>query len=219
MISTITSDLLEQIKASYVTEALLQSLIAKLAADPLADASYVLQNGVLYRRGKIVVGPDKNLRQEILQFQHESAMGGHSEMTTTLQRVSKICYWKELRKDIYAYSRACETCQKCKGETVASPGLLQPLLIPDKVWQDISLDFIEGLPKAQSKSAILVVVDRLSKYAHFISLTHPYTSITISQALMDNIYKLHGLPQTIVSDKNVIFSQQSLADSFQYTRS
>lgn len=67
------------------------------------------------------------------------------------------------------------------------------------------MDFIEGLPKSNSKSVILVVVDRLSMYANIISLSHPYTTAIIAQTFMDNIYKLRGLPQTIVSDRDVIF--------------
>lgn len=74
-----------------------------------------------------------------------------------------------------------------------------------KVWQDISLEFIEGLPKSHNKSVILAVLDRLSKYARFIGLTHIYTAFTAAQAFLDNVYKLHGLPQTIVSDRDTIF--------------
>ncbi|GJU17803.1 retrotransposable element Tf2 [Tanacetum coccineum] len=74
-----------------------------------------------------------------------------------------------------------------------------------ELWKDISMDFIDSLPESKGKTGILVVVDRLSKYAHFLAITHPYTARTIAQLFLDNIYKLHGLPSSIISDRDKIF--------------
>lgn len=68
------------------------------------------------------------------------------------------------------------------------------------------MDLIEGLPHSFGKNTIFVVVDRLSKYAHFIAISHPYTAMDFAQIFMDNIYKLHGMPQTIVCDRNPVFT-------------
>ena len=68
------------------------------------------------------------------------------------------------------------------------------------VWTDISMDFIEGLPLSKGKHVIMVIVDRLSKYAHFVGLKHPFTAAIIAQAYLDNVFKLHGLLNTIVND-------------------
>lgn len=132
------------------------------------------------------MGVDKELNEQILQYLHAGAVGGHSGMSATLQRVSQFYFWRKLKEDVYAHIKACQVCQKCKGETVKSPGLLQPLPIFEKVWQDISIDFIEGLPKLHNQSVIMVVVDRSSKYAHFISLKHSYTVVSVAQAFLDN---------------------------------
>jgi hypothetical protein len=92
-------------------------------------------------------------------------------------------------------------------EKVHYLGLLSPLPIPNQNWTDISLDFIEGLPKSKGKDVILVVVDRLTKYAHFIPLSHPYTVNNVADMFMENIIKLHGPPASIISDTETRSSQ------------
>lgn len=85
-------------------------------------------------------------------------------------------------------------------------GLLQPLPIPEGAWQDLSMDFIEGLPKSEGYNVILVMVDRFTKYAHFIPVKHPYTAVTIAKVVFDNVVKLHGLPKSIVLDRDKVFT-------------
>jgi len=101
--------------------------------------------------------------------------------------------------------RACSICQQNKHENVATPGLLQPLRIPHAPFIDISMDFIDGLPKSEGKDVIMVVVDRFSKYAHFMSLNHPYSAPTVAKIFMDNVYKIHGFPASVVSDRDPVF--------------
>jgi hypothetical protein len=82
--------------------------------------------------------------------------------------------------------------------------MLQPLDVPSQVWADISMDFIEGLPKVGGKSVILTVGDCFFKYAHFIALGHPYTAASVARAFFDGIVRLHGFPSSIVSDRDPI---------------
>ncbi|XP_066347721.1 uncharacterized protein [Miscanthus floridulus] len=110
--------------------------------------------------------------------------------------------------------RSCTTCQRNKTETVHPVGLLQPLDVPTQVWADISMDFIEGLPKVVGKSVILTVVDRFSKYAHFIALGHPYTATSVARAFFDGIVRLHGFPLSIVSDRDPVFTGHVWRDIF-----
>jgi hypothetical protein len=93
-------------------------------------------------------------------------------------------------------------------------GVLQPLDVPSQVWADISMDFIEGLPKVGGKSVILTVVDRFSKYAHFIALGHPYTAASVARAFFDGIVRLHGFPSSIVCDRDPVFTGHVWRDLF-----
>lgn len=111
---------------------------------------------------------------------------------------------------VQAHVQACVTCQRNKTHQTLQPaGLLQTLDVPSLVWADISMDFIEGLPKVRRKSVILPVVDCFSKYAHFISLGHPYTTASAARAFFDDIVCLHGFLASIVSDRDPVFTTLS----------
>lgn len=96
-------------------------------------------------------------------------------------------------------------CQRNKYDVIASPGLLQPLPVPEGVWTERCLDLIEELPKSNGKKVIMVVVDRLSKYGRFMALSQPYTFQSLSQCFLGNIFKLHGMSVTLTSDRGPVF--------------
>ena len=105
-----------------------------------------------------------------------------------------------MKIDIEKYVAECDTCQRQKFETVAFPGLLQPLHILAQKWYEVSMDFIIGLPTSERKDSIFVVVDRLTKYAHFISISSKAKESQVADSYVKNIFKLHGFPKVIVSD-------------------
>ena len=113
------------------------------------------------------------------------------------------------------YIKECDVCQRVKHENCRPAGLLQPLPIPSKPWLVVSMDLIEGLPKAQLKFVILVVVDRLTKYVHFIALAHPYIASAhpyiaskVASVYMQFVFKLHGMLASVVSDRDPIFTSR-----------
>lgn len=110
-----------------------------------------------------------------------------------------------MQKGIRTFILNCQACAHCNNENVASSSLLQPLLIPPGVWCSVAMDFVEGLPKSSGKDMIWVVVYQISKYAHFIALSHPIIAMAMAQVFMDQIYKLHGAPTNIVSDRDLMF--------------
>ena len=93
-------------------------------------------------------------------------------------------------------------------------GFLDPLPIHSKIWTEITLDFIEGLPRSQGRDVIMVAMDCLSKYAHFIALPHSYTSASIARLFLDHIFKLHGMPKSIVSDRDPTFTSSFWLELF-----
>ena len=99
----------------------------------------------------------------------------------------------------------CAVCQQCKSDCMKPAGLLQPLPIPTRIWIDISMDFIESLPISNGHSVIMVVVDRLFKYAHFIPLKHPFTVASVAKTFVANVVCLHVIPTSIVSDRDKVF--------------
>eukprot|EP00268_Persea_americana_P027176 TRINITY_DN26639_c0_g1_i4.p1 TRINITY_DN26639_c0_g1~~TRINITY_DN26639_c0_g1_i4.p1 ORF type:complete len:217 (-),score=5.05 TRINITY_DN26639_c0_g1_i4:345-995(-) len=120
-----------------------------------------------------------------------------------------------MRGHIKEYFRNCDVSQQNKAEHLTPACLLQPLPIPNQVWEDISKDFIDGLPISKGKSTIFVVVNRLSKYAHFTALSHPYTAMGVAQVFFHQIFRLHGMPRSIVCDCDPTFTSMFWRDLFQ----
>lgn len=109
---------------------------------------------------------------------------------------------------------SCSICQQSKYDRSKPPGLLQPLPMSDSAWQVIYLDFIEGLPMSSTFNCILVVVDLLTKYGHFIPLRHPFTASSVAKSFFHTFYRLHGLPGSIITDRDHIFTSHFWTELF-----
>lgn len=129
---------------------------------------------------------------------------------TTLQRANRDVYWSGMKRHI----KECHICQQIKHENIAPGGMLQPLPISDRSWIHITMDFIDGLPISQGYSVIYVVVERLSKYAHFRPLSHPYSASKVAMAFLNSIFKLHGLPESIIFYQDPTFTSNFWKELF-----
>ncbi|WVZ63184.1 hypothetical protein U9M48_012838 [Paspalum notatum var. saurae] len=167
-------------------------------------------SGLLLHGFRVFVPPSSAFLPHILQLAHAA----HEGIQKTLHRLRASFYIERDRAALRAFVRACPTCQHYKTESLQPAGLLQPLEVPSQVWADISMDFIEGLPRVHGKSVILTVVDRFSKCAHFIALGHPYTATSVARAFFNEIVRLHGLPASIVSDRGLVFTSAVWRDLF-----
>ncbi|KAL4557540.1 hypothetical protein LXL04_035721 [Taraxacum kok-saghyz] len=192
----------------------LQKIISDLTTNPSSHSGFSLLNGKLYHKGKLVIpATSKWIPQLITEF-HDSPSGGHSGFYRTYRRLAAQIYWIGMTKSIKDYVRACDTCQRYKHSTLSPAGLLQPLPIPTGIWDDISLDFITGLPKSKGFEMVLVVVDRLSKYCHFIPLKHPVTARSLAEIFVKEVIRLHGVPKSILSDRDPLFLSKFWTEIF-----
>jgi hypothetical protein len=197
------------VMASYALDDKIQSLLCKLAVSPNhTDGTYSLAHGLIRVHGKLLIGSDPMLHSRIFMAFHASPMGGHSGFPVTYKRIRSLFRWTGMRSFIKEQVQTCITCQQAKPERVRYPGLLQPLPVPNGAWQIVSMDFIEGLPQSGSFNSIIVFVDLFTKYAHFVPLRHPFSAPEIAEVFLDTVFKLHGMPAQLVSDRDKIFTSR-----------
>ncbi|PHJ17888.1 transposon tf2-1, partial [Cystoisospora suis] len=156
---------------------------------------------------RICVPEVENLRSKVLHECHDTRLVGHPGVDKTLASVRRYFWWPTIDTDVRSYVEACHACRRGKSSNQKSGGLLQPLPVPQGPWQDISLDFIVALPKSYAgNDAILTVVDRFSKMAHFIPCRQNVTAKQTAQLLVREVVRLHGVPVSIVSDRDPRFT-------------
>lgn len=206
MVSTCVPIWLTELSVGYKEDEQTKKVLIALSLGDTNYPKFQLQDGILRYAGRIWVGNNTRLQHKILQSMHSSALGGHSGIQVTYNKTKKLFAWPRMKQQVQSFVETCSVCKQAKVEHVKYPGLLQPLLVPEHAWKVISMDFIEGLPRSASYNSIMVVVDKFSKYSHFVPLAHPLTALQIAQAFVSNIFKLHGLPQSIISDRDRIFT-------------
>nr|GFB52665.1 putative reverse transcriptase domain-containing protein [Tanacetum cinerariifolium] len=149
--------------------------------------------------------PRHSIRLTIIQEAHEGGLAGHVGADKTVHILRSHFFWPKMSRDVEHFIRRCLPCHRAKGQS--SPhGLYMPLPVPVAPWEDVSLDFITGLPRTQrQKDSVMVVVDRFSKMAHFIACHTTYDAVQIANLYFKEIVRLHGVPKTMVSDRDVKF--------------
>ncbi|PNX94328.1 Ty3/gypsy retrotransposon protein, partial [Trifolium pratense] len=207
-------DFLTTFKQQLAVDTEFQQFLAQVQAKPAEYSEFEIMNGLLFFKGKLFIPATSPLKLTLLEEFHASTIGGHSGIHRTYGRLQENVFWYGMRNDVTHFVKSCSICQQTKPANHSPYGLLQPLPIPEKVWEDISLDFIVGLPSVQSHTVIFVVVDRLSKAAHFGSLPTHFTAIKVADLFAKMVCKLHGMPRSIVSDRDPIFLSQFWQELF-----
>jgi len=190
------------------TEEAIAKVVKELKASrsrTVRSAEWTLLDGILHFRGKRYVPDYRDLRRRVVSLCHDTKVAGHPGRWKTLELVSRNYWWPQMSRYIGKYTSTCELCIRTKAQRHHPVGELRPLPIPDTPWDTVSVDFIVELPESSGHDAVMVVVDSVTKTAHFIP-----TFITISAAgtarlFVEQVWKHHGLPRRVVSDRGPQF--------------
>ena len=161
-----------------------------------------MRNGVLWFKDRLVVPKDKELRNQILGEAHSSKLSIHLGSSKMYQDLKTHFWWTKMKKEIAAYVAKCDNCCRVMVVHLKPTRLLQPLSVPGWKWKEVSMDFIVGLPPTHKNLySIWVIVDRLTKSAHFIPVRTNYRLHEYAELYFSHIVHLHGVPRTIVADR------------------
>nr|GFB58767.1 retrotransposon-related protein [Tanacetum cinerariifolium] len=150
-VSSVSSGVWDKINDSWKNDLDTQNLIKSLEHHSYKGNKYSWTGGILKRKGKLVVGNYLELRKELVQHFHDEAIGGHSGAHVTMKKLGLLFYWKGLKKMVKQMIRYCNVCQRQKPDLSDYLGLIQPLPVPERIWKEISMDFIEKLPTSHEK--------------------------------------------------------------------
>ena len=173
---------------------------------------FLEQDGILFQNGKIYLPNTSHLRDCMLHNHHYPPNVGHPGTYRMLELVKRTYWWPTIKTDVRRYVKGCDQCQSNKIN--CSPGHipLNPLPIPEAPWQEISIDMIGPLPKSDNHDAILVIVDRLTKMIHLIPSNTSLTSSELAEIYKNQIWKIHGIPRRIISDRGPQFASKFMKE-------
>ncbi|GJP54465.1 hypothetical protein CLOM_g13550 [Closterium sp. NIES-68] len=155
----------------------------------------------------IWVSAYRTLRELLIQEAHDSNFSGHYGIDKTAKLLRRNYNWPDLPRNVQLYVTSCATYQRMKSFRLRHAGLLQPLEPPSRPWQQVTMDFVTGLPAGPSgNDAIFVVIDRLTKMAHFAACRTTITAEQIGKLFLTNIVRLHGIPSAIISNRDPWFT-------------
>jgi hypothetical protein len=182
---------LQEVVNSYVVDENAQKSLQQLALSNDGAPDYSLKDDVIRFQVRIWIGSNVALKTKLIFAFHASAMGGHSGIQASYHKLMNLFAWTAMKQDVVDYIHYVSMC---------------PLPIPSGPWTDITMNLVEAFPKSNGYTVILVIVNRFTKYSHFIPLKHPFTALVVAQAFFLNVVRLHGRPQSIVSDRDKIFT-------------
>ena len=208
LLSTVRTEVVgfDQIKKQYDTCPDFGKIHQALSIGPSKEHSqYTLLDGYLFKENRLCI-PKTSVREFLVWETHAGGLAGHFGKNKTILAVEEHFFWPSLKRDVAQIVARCRTCAVAK-QRKQNTGLYTPLPVPSCPWQDLSMDFVLGLPRTQRKhDSIFVVVDRFSKMAHFLPCNQSYDASKVAKLFLDEIVRIHGLPKTIVSDRDVRFT-------------
>ena len=202
-----------EVKESLVQDEYFGKIITLLGQDKLSEKeknivdNYILDQGILCYKLCLCIPNIDEVKARILWEAHNSPVAGHCGYVKTLNMVQKSYFWPGLKRYVLQHVTQCLPCQRNKAERVKLPGKLHPLDIPQMKWECISMDFVTSLPPVQGGyDSIMVVVNYLTKVAHLIPVKKTFSASDIARIFIKEIFRLHGVPKRIVSDRDAKFT-------------
>ena len=202
LVVTVESDaaLVERLRQGYAQDPFFVS--------PTNRQLFDEREGLLYYKGRVCVPDDPELRRTLLRELHETEYSGHFGIRRTLDAVSRLYYWPRMSRDVRSYVLSCRVCQRTKVLGTRPAGELAPLPVPSRRWEDVSMDLITHLPTSpeSGNTSVVVFVDRLTKMTHFVPCHHTITAVQLAELFIQHVFRLHGLPKRVVSDRDSKFT-------------
>ena len=169
----------------------------------------VNENGVLYYKDRVCVPDYNELRKSILEEAHSGSFAIHPDSTKMYRDLKMSIWWSGMKRDVSEFVTKCLVCQRVKAEHQVPSGLLQPIRIPEWKWDRITMDFVVGLPlTGRRHDSVWVIVDRLTKAAHFLPVRTDYSLDKLAELYIKEIVRLHGIPVSIISDRDLRFTSR-----------
>ena len=203
---TIQPTLFEGIKEAQLTDPELVKIREGLKEDK--ESRFSLSEGeILYMNGRLCIPNDNELRKQLLCEAHDTPYSVHPGATKMYQGLKEHFWWNGMKRDVAEYVSKCLTCQRIKAEHRSPAGELQPIKLPEWKWDEITMDFVVGLPKTlEGYDAVWVIVDRLTKSARFVPIKVTYSVERLAEIYIANVVCLHRVPKSIISDRDTRFT-------------
>ena len=173
----------------------------KAGVKELRGEEWKLEGDLVLKEGKVYVLKDEELRAEVIWLHHDVPAVGHGERWKTVELVTRNYWWPGVMRDVGRYVEGCDLCQRMKNRMEEMAGKLKLSEVLKKPWSHLMVDFITKLPVVAGKDVILVVCDRLSKMTHFVAITEGTSAEELARLFQDNVWKLHRLLGSVVSDR------------------
>ena len=203
-VSPTRKTILDQIRQAYKSDATLNK--------PKMN-KYTQKQGLLWKNNLIVVPAVSELRTTLMQEAHDTSYSGHFGWRKTLNLLQRHFYWPKMSSQVKTFVATCDSCQRMKASNQKQAGPMQPLSIPNRNWESVSMDLITDLPlTARGFDSVLVMVDRLSKMTHFAACKKTISSMELAQLFTKEIIRLHGFQRSLVMDRDPRFTSQFWKD-------
>ena len=215
VIEKLEVDIVEKIKKTRGIDKEVVRVVKKMkkvGVKVVKEEEWQIKGDLVLKEGKVYVPKDKELREEIIWLHHNTLVAGHRRKWKITELVMRNYWWPGVMRDMGKYVKDCNMCQRIKNRTKMSAGKLKLSKVLENLWTYLTVDFITKLLLVARKDVILVACDRLSKMTHFVATIKGTLVEGLVRLFRDNVWKLHRLPESIVSNRELQFAAEMIKE-------